>query len=87
MRESASLHSRSMKKINEQLVVRSPTYTTAGVLLQENHMSEVKSILTLQKQTKDDSRDVFMQIATLEVECKLIIWVKNLTLDYKFIEV
>ena len=50
LRESPSLHCQNTKKINESNVIRSPTYTTAGVLLEENHMSEVRSILPLQNQ-------------------------------------
>ncbi|RNA22400.1 WD repeat-containing 60, partial [Brachionus plicatilis] len=73
LRESNSMHSFSSKsnQMEEGNTVRLPTYTTAGVFINENHMSEVRTIINLQNQS---DKNVFMQIATLEIEARLIIW-------------
>jgi hypothetical protein len=81
LREPFSLHLSSTKKRefrSEETVVRSATYSTAGVLLGENHSSEVKAVLALQNRSKDYEKTVFLQLATLELESKLIIWVNAL---------
>ena len=78
LREPFNLHLSNLRKKEfrtEESVVRSPTYSTAGVLLNDNHFSEVKAILALQNKTRNDEKGVFLQLATLELESKLIIWV------------
>ncbi len=54
LREAFSLHlwnSAKKKFRTEESIIRSPTYSTAGVMLNENHTSEVKAILALQNRT------------------------------------
>lgn len=80
LREPFSLHLSNIKKKEfrtEETVIRSATYSTAGVILNENHFSEVIAILALQNKTKDYEKSVFLQLATLELESKLIIWVST----------
>lgn len=73
LRESHSIHSfgNSSKNMDKSNIVRLPTYTTAGVFINENHMSEVRTIINLQNQ---NDKNVFMQIASLEIEARLILW-------------
>jgi hypothetical protein len=86
LRESFHLHTfySSSKKLKYQ-DIRSPTYSTAGVLFNENHKSEVTSIIPLQNDNKIDGKKIFMQLATLEIDCKIIIWVIISTLRTKII--
>jgi len=54
LREAFSLHlwnSAKKKFRSEESVIRSATYSTAGVMLNDNHFSEVKAIVALQNRT------------------------------------
>ncbi|CAB3993044.1 WD repeat-containing 60-like [Paramuricea clavata] len=86
VRESSSLHSTINNKDN-QWVVRRPTFSTAGVLFSENHLSPVQNILpialpidsaqALSRSTvlQDEPGGMAFQLASLDESGVVNIWV------------
>ena len=80
LREEESWHQKIIDKLNEMdWVIRSPTYSTAGIWENEAHSSSIVSIKTLSNVDCDEAEDlndkfISIQICSLDEDGRLIIW-------------